>query len=65
MSTVPNKNRIKNESVKVTGKQKTKLDKLTALKALLDGNEQEQKETFDYLKQALKEDRNSERSLFI
>ncbi|HEY0547265.1 MAG TPA: hypothetical protein VGC91_17935 [Pyrinomonadaceae bacterium] len=35
-----------------------------SLRILLEGDEQEQRETFDYLKQALDEDRPSERRLF-
>ncbi len=35
-----------------------------SLRTLLEGDEQEQRETFAYLKQALEEDRPSKRQLF-
>ena len=35
-----------------------------ALRTLLEGDEKEQRETFEYLKQALDEDRPSDRKLF-
>ena len=35
-----------------------------SLRTLLDGDDQEQRETFEYLKQALDEDRPSNRRLF-
>ena len=35
-----------------------------SLRTLLEGDEQEQRETFEYLKQALDEDRPSDRKLF-
>ncbi len=35
-----------------------------SLRTLLDGDEEEQRETFEYLKQALDEDRPSNRKLF-
>jgi len=35
-----------------------------SLKSLLEGDEEEQRETFEYLKQALDEDRPSNRRLF-
>jgi hypothetical protein len=37
---------------------------LRSLKTLLEGDEEEQRETFAYLKEALDEDRPSERKLF-
>jgi hypothetical protein len=37
---------------------------MSSLKTLLEGDEEEQRETFAYLKKALDEDRSSERKLF-
>jgi hypothetical protein len=37
---------------------------IRALRRLLEGDEQEQRETFEYLKNALEEDRPSNRRLF-
>lgn len=45
--------------------QKTNVEAtLRSLRTLLDGDQQEQQETLDYLKKALDSDRSSERKLF-
>ncbi len=48
-----------------TEPQPTRIESLvSSLRRLLEGVEQEQRETFDYLKYALEEDRASSRRLF-
>jgi hypothetical protein len=52
------------QNAEPTGEQASIQALVHSLRALLDGDEQEQRETFEYLKQALEEDRPSNRRLF-
>ncbi len=51
------------ETLTTSEKKKVK-NKIVRLRSLLDGDKKEQRETFDYLKRALEEDRTSNRRLF-
>ena len=52
------------DTAEVSDQPKSVEETLRALRTLLDGDEQEQRETFAFLKEALEEDRLSSRRLF-
>lgn len=52
------------EGLELAGQPKKIQAVVRSLRTLLEGDEQEQRETFAYLKQALEEDRPSKRKLF-
>ena len=52
------------ETEEISAQPKSVEEILRALRTLLDGDEQEQRETFAFLKEALEEDRPSNRRLF-
>ena len=52
------------ETEEISVQPKSVEETLRALRTLLDGDEQEQRETFAFLKEALEEDRPSNRKLF-
>lgn len=55
---------IEKQETLTTGEKKKIQAKVRRLRSLLDDDKKEQRETFDYLKKALAEDRPSNRRLF-
>ena len=55
---------IEKQETLTTGEKKKIQAKVRRLRSLLDDDKKEQRETFDYLKKALTEDRPSNRRLF-
>ena len=56
---------LKTEEASELSTQQAKIEAVVrSLRALLEGDEKEQQDTFNYLKQALDEDRPSNRRLF-
>lgn len=64
MSTITPPNPTAEETHKSPAQQAQIEATVHSLRTMLEGDEQEQRETFEYLKQALDEDRPSYRSLF-
>ena len=64
MDITPQPNPIEEEAPESVSAQERIQTTVRALRALLEGDEEEQRETFTYLKQVLEEDRFSTRRLF-
>lgn len=64
MDITPQPNPTEEEAPEGTSSQERIQTTVRALRALLEGDEEEQRETFAYLKQVLDEDRFSTRRLF-
>ena len=63
MGSAAQSTKVANKGAEASGEPKIE-EVVTSLRTLLAGDEQEQRETFAFLKQALDEDRPSSRKLF-